>query len=85
LESIAELTFYSLANFTGQANFATSLTLKIVLCEVVITNSRKAIINNTIELLIMFERNLLAEFDGIVEVSDVHTTGTLSGAQFQSL
>jgi hypothetical protein len=33
----------------------------------------------------MFERNLLAEFDGIVEVSDVHTTGTLSGAQFQLL
>jgi hypothetical protein len=48
----------------------------------VITNSRKAIINNTIELLIMFERNLLAEFDGIEEVSDVHTTGTLSRAQF---
>ena len=33
----------------------------------------------------MFERNLLAEFDGIEEVSDVHTTGTLSRAQFQLL
>ena len=83
LESITQLTFYSLANLTGQADFAISCTLHVILCEVVVANSRQPIVNNSVALLIVFESKLLAEFDGIEEVSDVHTTGTLSRAQFQ--
>jgi hypothetical protein len=82
LESITQLTFYSLGNLTGQANFAITLTLKVILCEVVVANSREAIINNSVALLIVFQSKLLREFDGIEEVSDVHTTRTLSRAQF---
>ena len=81
LPSVTHLPFDSLGNFTGQADFAIAITLQIVLCEVVITNSIKAIVNNSIALLIVFECKCLGEFLALEEVVDVHTIGTLSGAQ----
>jgi hypothetical protein len=81
LESITERTFYSLGNFAGEANLTVSVTIPIILCEVVIANSRETIINNSIALLIVFQSKLLREFDAVVEVVDVHTTTALSRAQ----
>ena len=77
LPGITKLTFYSLGDFTSQANFAIIKTTPSVLCEVVITNSRKAIVNNSIQLLIVFECKCLGEFLALEEVVDVHTIGTL--------
>jgi hypothetical protein len=82
LESITNLTFYSLGNFTGEANLTATLLVQIILCEVVITNSREAIVNNFIQFVIMFQSKLLREFNGIQEIGNVvHTTDALSGAQ----
>ena len=72
LPSITQLPFNSLGNLTGQANFAITLTLKIISWEVVIANSIKAIVNNTVALLIVFECKLLAEFLAVEEIVDVH-------------
>ena len=77
LESITELTFYSLGNFTGQANLTRTLTIPIVLCEVVVTNSREAIINNSVQLIIMFHCQFLREFDGIKEIVNVVHCGSV--------
>jgi hypothetical protein len=77
LEGITELTFDRFGNFTGQADFTIIKTTPGILGEVMVTNSVKAIVNNTVALLIVFHRKFLREFDGIEKVSDVHTIGTL--------
>jgi len=77
LVSITELTFYSLGEFASEDNFTISLTLEIILCEVVVTNSSGIVINNTVQLSIMILGKILSENDRIVEVVDVHTTRTL--------
>jgi hypothetical protein len=79
LESVTELTFNGLGDFTGEDDF-TILETRVhtfIYREVMIANSIETIINNSIALLIVFECKCLGEFDAFEEVGYVHTIGTL--------
>ena len=77
LVSITHRTFYSFGEFASEHDLTISLTLEIILCEVVVTNSSGIVVNNAIQLVIVILGKILSESDRIVEIVDVHTTGTM--------
>jgi len=76
LPSITDLAFNGFRDFTCQADFTITITVQIIRCEVVIANSGKTIIHNTVQLFIVLQGQLLGEFDAVVEfVNAVHWGG----------
>ena len=78
---IAQLTFYSLDCLTSEDNLTVPITIQIILWKVVITNSIKAVVNNSIALSVILKSKLLGESDAVVKIVGVHTIVSLSGAQ----
>jgi len=71
LPSITDLAFNGFRDFTCEADFTITITVQIIRCKVMIANSGKTIIHNTVQLFIVLQGQLLGEFDAVVEVVNV--------------
>jgi len=71
LPSITDLTFNGFRDFTCQADFTIAITLQIIRCKVMIANTRKTIINNVVQFVIMIKSKLLTEFFAVNKIENV--------------